>query len=347
MRYTEAELEAALSVSLTALARHYGYTPFRVGKCYSLKEMDSIRIYNDRTWYRFSESTGGNQIHFMIHFCDCRDKPEAIRAINALGFGTAPPPLGTVSPKPKEIRTGIMDFVLPKRNRDCRRAYAYLASRGLSREVIRYFTCKVGLLYEDEEHHNLVFLSKDANGKIRHAFKRGTQDAYGYKFKGDVPGSDKRYGVNLANKSSNRLLVFEAVIDLMSYMDMTGDYVSNKLALGMVSDGPLEQFLKEHEYIEEIVFCLDNDKWGIAAIYGKPDIHNPGVWQEGLLSKYKEKYKTKTIVPAGGKDWNEKLMQLRSEERPFDLDKDVEQTPFPAELQFFKTTWNTCRKYEK
>lgn len=48
----------------------------------------------------------------------------------------------------------------------------------------------------------------------------------------------------------------------MLYADIYSDYHSNKLALGMLSDAPLETFLKEHPQIQSIKFCLDNDEPG-------------------------------------------------------------------------------------
>ena len=52
-------------------------------------------------------------------------------------------------------------------------------------------------------------------------------------------------------------ILFEAAIDLMSYVDIFTDYESNKLALGMLADAPLETFLREHPQITSIRFCLD------------------------------------------------------------------------------------------
>lgn len=45
------------------------------------------------------------------------------------------------------------------------------------------------------------------------------------------PGNDKNFGINIVNTDSEELKVFEASIDLMSYLDLTGDYKSNKLVL--------------------------------------------------------------------------------------------------------------------
>ena len=52
--FTEEELAIAKSVDLVAVAANLGYTPKRIGNYYTLKEMDSMRIYNRSHWCRFS-----------------------------------------------------------------------------------------------------------------------------------------------------------------------------------------------------------------------------------------------------------------------------------------------------
>lgn len=52
-RFTGEQIAQAKEASLTALAAQYGYHPVRVGNhLFTLKEPDSIRIYNDRTCLR-------------------------------------------------------------------------------------------------------------------------------------------------------------------------------------------------------------------------------------------------------------------------------------------------------
>jgi len=53
-RFTEEELAIAKSVDLVSVAQSLGYTPKRIGKYYTLKEMDSIRIYDRTHWFRWS-----------------------------------------------------------------------------------------------------------------------------------------------------------------------------------------------------------------------------------------------------------------------------------------------------
>lgn len=75
-RFTGEQIAQAKEASLTALAAQYGYHPVRVGNhLFTLKEHDSIRIYNDRTWYRWSKAgsrgeAGGSQIDFLMQFCN-------------------------------------------------------------------------------------------------------------------------------------------------------------------------------------------------------------------------------------------------------------------------------------
>ena len=52
-------MEIARGTDLPDLLTSLGYTVTRVGHYHSTKEMDSLRIKNRRTWYRYSEQTGG------------------------------------------------------------------------------------------------------------------------------------------------------------------------------------------------------------------------------------------------------------------------------------------------
>lgn len=328
-RFTDEQIVQAKEVSLTALAAHYGYHPRHVGnQLFTLAEHDSVRIYNDRTWYRWSKAgtrgeEGGSQIDFLMQFCGVESISDAIGIL--LEFqGISVQDTSWKNHMEAEMlkhqavkipQKERQEFILPEAMADgnYRRAYAYLMkTRGLSQKVVDYFVKDLKILYEEKEHHNLVFLGKDKDGVVRYATKRGTADIYGKKYRGDVAGNDKNYGINVVNEESSVLKVFEANIDLMSYLDLTGDYESNKLVLGMVADNPLVQFLKDHQHIREIGFCMDNDKAGMEALYG-----NEQKGSMGLLEKYMlQGYQTYAdIVPeeTGCKDWNEYLIYRKTE----------------------------------
>ena len=68
MRFTQDEIEIAKRADLCAVASSMGFTVKRVGKYHTLKEMDSIRIYDRTHWYRWSVRNGGSQIDFLKEF---------------------------------------------------------------------------------------------------------------------------------------------------------------------------------------------------------------------------------------------------------------------------------------
>ncbi|GFI31787.1 hypothetical protein IMSAGC013_03185 [Lachnospiraceae bacterium] len=150
-------------------------------------------------------------------------------------------------------------FVLPARAKNNDYLYSYLTGdRALDRHTVDYFV-SCGLIYEERSHHNIVFKGNDVQGKTRFASMRGVFDREGKPFKCDVAGNDKNYGFNIWYGKSDEVMVFEAPIDLMSYVEIRGDYETNKVALGMLSDAPLATFLEEHPKVRKISFCLDND----------------------------------------------------------------------------------------
>lgn len=265
-QFTNEELAIAKSVDLTAVASSLGYTVKRIGNYYTLKEMDSIRIYNKSHWFRWSRQyekgeNGGSQIDFLKVFAGMDIKEAVFWLLDFSGYSRA---AGYEVSRPEKYQMEQKQlerkpFVLPEPADSNDYLYSYLNNeRGISRTVIEYFVSQ-NLIYESREYHNIVFKGNDKDGITRFASMRGVFDTGGKGFKCDVAGNDKNFGFNVVNEDSEVLVVFEAVIDLMSYTDIYMDFNSNKLALGMLSDAPLETFLKEHPKISSIRFCLDND----------------------------------------------------------------------------------------
>lgn len=296
LSYTSEDLNRAKETNLVELARMLGYTPVKCGRCYSLKEMDSMRIYNEKTWYRWSGSgqkTGGTQIDFIIEYGNANNVPEAVQML--LDFqGIAPVNIVNKESKKEESQ----EFILPTKAHSYRIMYAYLMKqRGLSYNVIDYFVNKQKILYESDEHHNLVFCGRDKDGNIKFATKRGTGDIYGRRFRGDVPGSNKDIGISIVNEESDELYVFEASIDCMSFIDLTDDYTSNKLIMNCIEENSLVHFLNEHPNIKTINFCMDNDIHAKEKLYGKAAITdlNGNVIKERVVG-YMEEYKNKGYI---------------------------------------------------
>ena len=71
------------------------------------------------------------------------------------------------------------EFILPEKSIDNRYLYSYLMNeRALSKEVVDYFVNK-GLIYEEKNHHNIVFKGNDKTGVTRFASMRGVFDSKG------------------------------------------------------------------------------------------------------------------------------------------------------------------------
>lgn len=305
-RFTEEDLAIAKQVDLTAVASSLGYTVKRIGKYHTLKEMDSIRIYDKTHWFRWSRqyetgANGGSQIDFLRVFCGMEIKEAVFWLLDFAGYQKESSKAFVMieeADKKKEKKV----FRLPEPAPDHSHLYWYLnEKRGIRKDVIDFFV-KADLIYEEKKYHNIVFKGKDAEGMTRFASMRGVFDKEGKSFQCDVAGNDKAYGFHMANEESKELVVFEAAIDLMSYVDIHGDFESNKLALGMVHDAPLKTFLREYPVVENIRFCLDNDVPGRKAT-------------EQLMEKYYGLgYDVEDCPPpAGYKDYNEWLMRTVQE----------------------------------
>ena len=89
--FTKEELSIAKSVDLTEVARNRGYTVKKVGNYFTLKEIDSIRIYNCRSWFRWSREhdkgqNGGSQIDFLRVFAGMEVKDAVFWLLDFAGY---------------------------------------------------------------------------------------------------------------------------------------------------------------------------------------------------------------------------------------------------------------------
>ena len=287
-------MDIARETDLPDLLEHLGYQVRQVGRYHTTKEMDSLRIKNRRTWRRYSENTGGDAITFLQRFCG-KSFPEAVEYLldyHGRARDSPAKPRPKAMAEPKQI-----SFVLPPADAEHRHVFAYLRKRGVAPQVIRAFL-QAGLLYEDAKHHNCVFVGRDASGEPRFASCRGTYDWNGPGFKGDVAGSDKNIAFRLPSRPElDWVLVFEAPVDLMSYLTLRRQVTSNAIALCGLYEGALDTYLKDNPHIRRIALCLDADGPGQETA-------------ERLQAKYEGMGYTVNIQkPARGKDWNEYLQQ--------------------------------------
>lgn len=171
---------------------------------------------------------------------------------------------------------------------------AYLMHhRGVDRDVLYAFAHK-GMIYESAEYHNAVFVGYDAQGNAAHANLRGTGSES--TFKGNVPGSRPEYSFHWTG-SSDKLYLFEAPIDMLSYISMHKDgwQKHSYAACCGVSDRVMLQMLQDDPNIKTVCLCLDNDEAGWKADKRIAD----KLFTQGI--------QTEILVPIH-KDWNEDLL---------------------------------------
>lgn len=298
--FTDDELDIARQTGLPDLLSSLGYEVKPKGNYHTLVEMPHIMIKRRTSYYDNYGRVWGNAITFLEthHNMDFKQAVHYLLEHNGHSRGQpilVPP---RVSPPPPKAKSSA-EFILPEAHTDCRRMFAYLIKRGISRDVIADFI-RSGLLYESADYHNAVFVGLNADGKPVNAYKRGTYDQNGNGFKGDVPGGDKNNAFRLpADPAINAVFCFESAIDLMAHISIYGEPKTNAVALCCLHDGTLEQYLKENPQIKGIIFCLDYDQWGREAT-------------ERLGAKYSERgYTLSALFPPKGKDWAEYAAKKR------------------------------------
>ena len=247
MTYTQAQIDKANAVDLEKFLRAQGETLVRSGKEYRWKAHDSLTVCGNK-WFRHSQSKGGLPVDFVMEFYG-KSFPEAVQMLTGEP-GEAQPEAGP-APSPA--------FRLPLRNVTNANILNYLTQeRKLSPSLVNFFIA-AGDIYEDSSHHNVVFVGRDADGHPRYASSRGINE----KFRQDAAGAEKAFG--FAHRGTDKqLLVFEAPIDLLSFIELFPKnwQQHNYLSLGGVSGKALRQFLSERPDVERVFLCLDADKAG-------------------------------------------------------------------------------------
>ena len=247
MTYTQAQIDKANAVDLEKFLRAQGETLVRSGKEYRWKAHDSLTVCGNK-WFRHSQSKGGLPVDFVMEFYG-KSFPEAVQMLT--GEPGEAQPEADPAPSPA--------FRLPLRNVTNANILNYLTQeRKLSPSLVNFFIV-AGDIYEDAAHHNVVFVGRDADGHPRYASSRGINE----KFRQNAAGAEKAFG--FAHRGTDKqLLVFEASIDLLSFIELFPKnwQQHNYLSLGGVSGKALRQFLSERPDVERVFLCLDADKAG-------------------------------------------------------------------------------------
>ena len=295
INFTEQEKESANSASIVDYLNAHGETVKRAGREYVWDSPTGKVSIHGSEWFSQYEQKGGGAINFVRKFFGL-SYPEAVQSLLGNNIGTA------IVREPREQnREEKHPFALPERHTDMRRVYRYLMrERLIDREVINRFV-RDGLIYEDAEYHNAVFVGKNTEGVPVHAQKRATSPKSN--FKGNLESSIAEYSFHF-NGTSEYLFVFEAPIDMLAYISMHPQRWEDHsyVALCSTADRAALQMLKDNPNIQTVYLCLDNDSAGQTGCERVANaIHGLG------------EYKVWRVTPQN-KDWDEDLKALNGRE---------------------------------
>lgn len=298
IHFTDDQKQCAANVDLEAFLRSQGEKLLDSGREKRLARDHSVTVRGNE-WYDHAEERGGHAVSFVQRFYNLNYR-DAVMLLLGDGSGVIYP---SASEKEPELPKA---FELPAPHSNMRRVFAYLVKqRHISPEIIAHFA-KAKLLYEDAEYHNVVFVGKDENGIPRHAHKRSTNST-GKSFRMNVEGSDPRYSFHHIGTNGS-LYVFEAPIDMLSYITMYPDnwQANSYVSCCGVSVQPVLKMMERFPALNAVHLCLDNDEAGQKATQ--------------RMSSQLESICTVEQLSPSLKDWNDELAALAEREIEYDME---------------------------
>ncbi len=268
---------------------------------YYHRDHDSLHFSNGK-WYWWSQGKGGTSALDYLIIVEGYEFKDACNYLSEL-MNVSAPVTTYYHPKP------IKSFELPIKDKNNDLVIRYLCEvRKIDKGIVDDFISK-GMIYQSANFKNAVFVGYDKD-KPAYAFKRNIFK----NFKLDHAGSNKAFSFNYTNPDSNMLHVFEAAIDLLSYMTLLKmdemDYTEfNYLSLAGASDKivakseadipiALKAYLEKNPNIKTIIFHLDNDEVGRGAT-------------SKIISILNLKYRCIDEHPTSYKDVNDELIDRR------------------------------------
>lgn len=285
IHFTDEQKEQARQTDLVSLLKSQGETLKRSGSEMEWRDGSQKVTVRGNLWFHQYDRQGGDAIDFVRRFMN-KSYPEAMEYLLGGCGGT----LKTSPPVVKEKKP----FELPPKNDNMRRAFAYLTiTRGVDKDVLQAFADR-NMVYESADYHNAVFIGYDKNGVPRHAHKRGSGQASTYR--GNVDSCVPEYSFHW-HGTSDKLYLFEAPIDMLSFISMHKDHwkTHSYAAACCISSRVLHQMMKDNPNIKKVYLCLDNDSAGqIGNTRISEELNKLGIPHEILVPIHK--------------DWNEDLL---------------------------------------
>ena len=260
LKFTDDEIGIAERVNIISYALSLGYPVKQVTTgSFKIEGYGGLYIHSGgHKWNWFSQNKGGGAIQFVMEI----ENKTWVDTVKTLIGKTDEVKIY----KPPEVieEETKRKFILPVKNSGFKHIFDYLInSRGIEKTIVYEFV-KNDKLYENK-YRSCVFVGYDKEKAPRFASIRSTNTT-GKSFRGDIKDSDKSYPFCREGKNDS-LCVFEAPIDLMSYltlirMHQVKNFANHCISLGGVSGKALEHYLNENPDIKNIVLCLDDDEAG-------------------------------------------------------------------------------------
>ena len=284
IHFTKEQREQARRTDLANFLISHGEKVKKSGSEYEWLDGSQKVTIRGHLWYHQYEQKGGDAVDFVRRFYN-KDYAEAVEML----LNNCDGQIVNLQTTEREQKP----FILPPRNDRMSRVFSYLLlTRGIDKNVLFEFVRKK-MIYESAYYHNAVFVGYDSSGKPRHAHMRGTVTSNPYK--GNVAGSQPEYSFHF-NGTSDKIFLFEAPIDMFSYISMHKEnwQEHSYAASCSVSDRVLFQCLKDNPNIKNVFLCFDNDEAGQTA-------------NKRIAGKLNEmNIQNKILIPTH-KDWNEDL----------------------------------------
>ncbi len=246
--YSKQNLYKANTIPIKELLIKLNEPIKKIGKSIRWEKHHSVSL-NHNLWYQHSLKRGGLPVDFLTTFFNY-SKEDAVSFILS-EFELADVTIDALKsniplkPPPKNINSRIIETYLKQ-------------FRFLDSSIVDVFINQE-LIYEDRKYHNCIFVGKDTDSSIKHIHRHSTHLSK-INLKGNLNGSDGRYSFNWIG-TSNSLFVFEAPIDLLSYITLNNkNWQQNSyVALCGLSSQAIHRILDDVPSIERVILCLDND----------------------------------------------------------------------------------------
>ena len=286
IHFTKEQREQARRTDLANFLISHGEKVRKSGSEYEWLDGSQKVTIRGHLWYHQYEQKGGDAVDFVRRFYN-KDYAEAVEMLLNNGGGQ----IVNLQTTEREQKP----FILPPRNDRMSRVFSYLLlTRGIDKDVLFEFVRKK-MIYESADYHNAIFVGYDSNGKPRHAHKRGTVTSNSYK--GNVAGSQPEFSFHW-HGTSNKIFLFEAPIDMLSYISMHKENWKRHsyAASCSVSDRVLFQCLNDNPNIKNVFLCFDNDEAGQTA-------------NKRIAEKLNSMNIQNEILVPTHKDWNEDILK--------------------------------------